>query len=271
MLESSLVSPATQAVSFWALGSAQGEYPYYVFFGLLLGLLLLGATATGLLALVGLRRAGERSVVRFAGFWAGLSIIGYPAAADLMAGWIALHVVIPLSIPAAVGLASVWAEGARIGEWLPGRRPALTLVVTYLLLSVGLTSFVAPGSTYNPLGQPSQMGAAAGESIDAVEARMGGPGTDIAYVGSYWESHIHRLPLLWYVERAGGERQFVRAVSDLGPDPPPVVVAHSSSASSVEAAVPAYECRSHERVPWEGGRPSGLPGEMLICVDPGAA
>lgn len=283
VLEAGLVSPAVQAIQFWALGSAQGDYPYHVFFGLLVGLLVVGAAGTLVLAAVGLRKHEGRSLVLFAGFWAGLSVVGYPAAADLMAGWIALHVVVPLTIPAAVGLVHLaastggragswrdplpdWLPGA-LAEWLPNRQPALALLAAYLILTVGLTSFVAPGALYNPIGQPSQMGPAAGDSIDAVEARIDGPGPDVAYIGSYWESHVHRLPLLWYVERAGGDRLFVGNVSELADDPPPVVITHDSRSEAIHAAYPGYECRAHERVPWEGGRPSGLPGEMLICVE----
>lgn len=290
VLEAGLVSPAVEAIHFWALGSAQGEYPYHVFVGLLVGLLVVGAAATIVLAAVGLRRHEGRSVVMFAGFWAGLSVVGYPAAADLMAGWIALHVVVPSTIPAAVGLAHLTAKTEGLADsrfptrpdwlpgpsnarssgpwsdWLPNRRPVLALLAAYLLLTVALTSFVVPGSLYNPIGQPSQMGPAAGESIEAVEARIDGPGPHVAYVGPYWESHIHRLPLLWYVERAEGDRLFVGNVSELGEEPPPVVVTHDSRSEAIRTAYPDYECRANERVPWEGGRPSGLPGEMLICV-----
>lgn len=266
-LEAGLMTPPIQAVEFWALGSAQGEYPYYLFFALLCGLLVAGAAGTLLLAGIGLSRQWDRPVVAGAGLWAGLSIVGYPAAADLMTGWIALHVVIPLTIPAAVGLVSVW---DRPVEWPPGarlHRPVLAIVVAYLVISIGLTSFVAPGSVANPIGQPSQMSGAAGESITALDARLDGEGTQIAYIGEYWRSHIHRLPFLWYVERTGAERVFVSDVDALEDDPPPVLISHADRREQLTARHPAYVCREHERVPWEGGRPSGLPRSVLVCYE----
>lgn len=270
-----LVDPPMQAISFWALGSAQGEYPYHVFFGLLLGLLVVGAAGTLLLAVFGVRRGRDRSIVRFATIWAVLSVIGYPAAADLMAGWTALHVVVPLTIPAAVGFASLLERDDReqISVRSLGRgRPILAIVVIYLFLSVGLTSFVAPGSTYNPIGQPSQMGEGAGETIAEMQTALdtAGPAAEVAYVGPYWESLVHRLPLLWYVERSGADRRFVDSAAALGADPPPVVITHQNRSAAIQQAHSTYECHAHERVPWAGGRPSGLPGSLTICIDSGA-
>lgn len=280
-LEAGLVTPPVEALSFWALGSAQGEYPSYVFFGLLIGLLLIGAFATVLLGVIGVWRTRpsdqNRPILAFAGLWAVLSVLGYPAAADLMAGWTALHVVIPLTIPAAVGLVSLWDRPVQWRGRVSDRRTVLVLVATYLLLAGGLTSFVAPGSPYNPIGQPSQMDAEAGETIAAMETRIDGTwkegagsegaGHDVAYVGSYWESPVHRLPFLWYVERNSGARMFVDDVEALGAHPPPVIISHADRQATIQNRYPAYVCYTHERVPWEGGHRSGLPGEVMVCLE----
>jgi uncharacterized protein (TIGR03663 family) len=56
---------------------------------------------------------GPRDVVAFAGYWGIVSVLGYPYATDIWAPWIAVHAVVPLALPAAVGLAGVYSVGAR--------------------------------------------------------------------------------------------------------------------------------------------------------------
>ncbi len=48
-----------------------------------------------------------RHLVPFAAYGGYVSILGYPIGTDIGAPWLAVHVVVPLSIPAAVGLAAV--------------------------------------------------------------------------------------------------------------------------------------------------------------------
>lgn len=57
--------------------------------------------------------AGPRDVVAFAGYWGVASVLGYPYATDIWAPWVAVHAVVPLAIPAAVGLAAVYRVGVR--------------------------------------------------------------------------------------------------------------------------------------------------------------
>ncbi|MFB6095250.1 MAG: flippase activity-associated protein Agl23 [Halodesulfurarchaeum sp.] len=290
VVSAALLVPAREAISFWLLGSAQGDYPYPVFLGLLVGLLLVGALATTGLAAWGLYHDRERPIVAFAGLWAVLGIVGYPAATDLMAAWIVVHVIVPLTIPASVGLGVFLRRLAWEGEiresrdskdreetGLAGRsgpgitdRPSLALsaVGTYLLVTVLLTSFIAPGATFNPLGQPSQMEDEARTSIDAMLAHSDGAGTDMAYVGPYWRNWIHRLPFIWYLERAGATRTVVDTLDALDSPPPPVLIANASDRGVIQDRYPGYRCRAHQRVPWAGGRPKGLPGAVLICVEP---
>ncbi|MFB6267265.1 MAG: flippase activity-associated protein Agl23 [Halodesulfurarchaeum sp.] len=289
VISAALYVPAREAISFWLLGSAQGEYPYPVFLGLLVGLLLVGALATTGLAIWGLYQGRDRPLIAFAGLWAGLGVVGYPAASDLMAAWIALHVVVGLTIPASVGLGILLrrlpgvrngeeagdlqnpeehGRGGSVGSNITHRpRFALSAIGTYLLVTVLLTSFMAPGATFNPLGQPSQMEEGARVSIDAMLARSDGAGTDVAYVGPYWRNWIHRLPLIWYLEREGATRTVVETLDALDSHPPPVLIANASDRGAIQDRYPGYRCRAHQRVPWAGGRPEGLPGKVLICVE----
>jgi uncharacterized protein (TIGR03663 family) len=54
---------------------------------------------------------GPRDVVAMGGYWGFVSVLGYPYATDIWAPWIAVHAIVPLAIPAAVGLAGVYALG----------------------------------------------------------------------------------------------------------------------------------------------------------------
>ncbi len=53
------------------------------------------------------RNLEPRHLVPFAAYGGYVSILGYPIGTDIGAPWLAVHVVVPLSIPAAVGLAAV--------------------------------------------------------------------------------------------------------------------------------------------------------------------
>ena len=110
----------TEFVSWFGRGTATGDEPllevYVDFFGQYLEVLLLNATAVGVFALFGFlyeRYATPRSrnIVLFAGYVGLASIVGYPLGTDIFGGWIVVHTVVPLAIPAAVGLARVYRWG----------------------------------------------------------------------------------------------------------------------------------------------------------------
>ncbi|SDY15642.1 flippase activity-associated protein Agl23 [Halopenitus persicus] len=61
----------------------------------------------------GKRAAGGRPIVLFASVWAGLGLVGYPVVAEVVAPWTLVHVLVPLAVPAGVGIAAVYRYGRR--------------------------------------------------------------------------------------------------------------------------------------------------------------
>jgi uncharacterized protein (TIGR03663 family) len=204
---------------------------------------VLGAGAPVVLAfaLVGFladRYTGKqpRDVVAFTFFWGAASALGYPVIVDNPFPWEVIHVVVPLAIPAAVGLALV----ARVGfEQFRSRdasghtldRNALVGVVAALVLllaagQVGVsaydTSFGNPQSADNELVQYAQSSSEMKPLLHDIQRIVrANEGTDVLFYGDdpdfdgdelhapNPDSHLtptagsgwfERLPLAWYLE-----------------------------------------------------------------------
>ncbi len=107
-------------VSWFGRGAAAGSESlldtFASFFGQYLEVLLLNATAVGVFALFGFlseryATARSRNLVMLAGYAGLASILGYPLGTDIFGAWIVVHTVVPLSVPAAVGVARVYRWG----------------------------------------------------------------------------------------------------------------------------------------------------------------
>jgi len=273
---------ARRLAEVWVAGGVGGG-PYPRFLGLLVGVTVATAAATVALAAVGLvaeHRADRRSLVGFAALWAGLGVVGYPLAADLIAGWTAVHVVVPLTIPAAVGLVAL-ADRARPA--LPGRagtgaeadRPARLAAVGLLAVGLyvggvgGVAVFGAPAAAYNPYPQPAQPEADLAPAMDAVGAAVahgGGAGPEAAYVGPHYRTGLpERLPVAWYVRAAGGT-SVVRSTESPFPDgAPPVVVTLERGGPLVAGELSGYACWRGDATAWVDREPGGA--DTLVYVD----
>jgi len=121
LLEEAVVGSWTEFRATWAPGDPFDPERLSQFPGRMRNMVGTMRTTAGALtafAAVGLlvdRYAGEgpRDVVAFAGYWGIASVFGYPYATDIWAPWVAVHAVVPLALPAAVGLAGVYRLGAR--------------------------------------------------------------------------------------------------------------------------------------------------------------
>jgi len=198
-------------------------------------------------------------------FYAGfVSIFGYPLGTDIGAPWLAAHMVVPLAVPAAVGLAAMVRWGAEAIETDDAYQLGSASIVL-LLLSV-LVAQSAVGQVYtsttqesNPMVQYAQPDAelkdelrkmdrlaAANEGSTDVVVYYGEQGTQWdkynAYVGpdrnewdqSYWNNRptcmmwFNSLPLPWYF--AAGEMDVQCENSDRNlaslttQNPPPVII-----------------------------------------------
>lgn len=288
VVEAATVGSARKLVDLWLLGDLQGGfYPWFLL--LLVALLLISSTGVVALAGYGLVREHPRprKLVTFTAAWALVSLLGYPAAVDLVGGWTPVHVVVPLSVPAAVGLAALARRAApalarlRAGA-IPGpsgRRAtlALALLSAQVLVVGGATSYAFPGHQENVLGQPAQGGDDLKPTVEAaVAVARHHEGLDVAYYGPYWTEGLQRrMPLAWYFRAADhgeqGERRVRTTIltdqSALAERSPPVVVALSYQHDDVTAALSGYDCFAHELDYWVDREPGGRATDVHVYVD----
>ncbi|QLG61267.1 flippase activity-associated protein Agl23 [Halorarum salinum] len=258
--------------------------PYLPFLAHLLGSVALGGAALYGAALLGV--AGElrrepprpltsaedprppRALVVATAAWGLAAIAGYPVAADIMAPWLAVHALVPLAVPAAVGAVAVLRRGR--SWWARGDRLAAGALACVLLLVCAQAGFVAATTSYaeptprvNLLAQGAQPGDDFEPLAADVEASAGKggvlyygerfrlpnesvadapPRTDPDWLG-YW---LRRLPLPWYVERAGADASHARSPEAVPDDPPPVVVSTPGDAAEVAPLLDGYERREYD-------------------------
>ena len=261
----------------WVSGGHQ-DHAYLPFLGDFLQTLGYGALALCVLAVVGFvadrySADGPRDVVAFAFYWGFVSILGYPIITDIKAPWAAMHAVLPLAIPAAVGLALIvrWGRSA-----LARDEPlAVGISAVLLLVVVGVVAFSAVSWVYlqpqaddNQLVQYAQPGGNIQPSLDRMAAASAqhGNGTDVMLYGSFYvdgESNATRapacakwfnsLPLPWYFESYDSTVDCAKDEAELDAaqsDPPPVIITRKSEEATVRQRFPdywlaTYELRTH--------------------------
>ncbi|WP_053947189.1 flippase activity-associated protein Agl23 [Halolamina sediminis] len=218
------------------------------------------------------RYAGDRprSLVMFAGYWGFVSILGYPLATDIRAGWIMVNAIVPLVIPAAVALGLVvrwgWQSLAaedRVGTVLT---VALLLLVTgAMLVPAASASYVNPTADDNELVQYAQPQQEFRETFDDIGAiAPTHDGTDLLVYGEELVVEPgtgggmapeclnlgHALPLHWYIAADDVTQQCAynetELESQIEASQPAVVIAHVDHDDTVDAALgDGYERRQH--------------------------
>jgi len=219
------------------------------------GAVVLAFAALGFLAD---RYSGSpRDVVGFAFFWGASSLAGYPVIVDNPFPWEVVHVVVPLAIPAAVGLALVARLGAASladGDGISATAAAVVLLV--VTAQVGgtavATSYLHPQSDDNEFVQYAQSGSEMKSLLGEIQRiSKSNEGIDVLYYGSAFyvadEEDLRappgeggwfdRLPLAWYLEAAGATTDSTTRPEIVGEDPPPVVV----SLGTVETCDESYD------------------------------
>ena len=288
VVDAGTVGAAEKFVDTWAAGSHQ-DHPYLPYLYDLGETLAYGAPAVvafGVFGIVvdryGIRGSGPRELVTFATYWAGASLVGYPIATDIQAPWAAVHVVVPLAIPAAVGLAFVIdAAGEAVAA-----RDAVNVGLAALVVLAALGGAAAANAAYFnstdeadkqvlQWAQPSNdlkptvqvVGKViaendAGPDVLFVGSRPPGSDGETFYVrdesslntappgGPAWHD---RLPLPWYLERYDAE------ITSTDPDedratalsnPPPVVITKDYDRAETEAALSGYTAFEHNFRLW---------------------
>ncbi|WP_435062706.1 flippase activity-associated protein Agl23 [Halobaculum sp. EA56] len=222
------------------------------------------------------RDRGTRTVVAFATYWGAASLVGYPVATDIQAPWAAVHVVLPLSIPAAAGLASV-VDSLRASV---AREDAATAALAGLVVCAAVAGVAAPNADYwnsasvedKQVLQWAQPENAYKEALqDAGAVARDNEGTDVLFVGTdsgrgtrlyvanessldrmppggpSWHS---RLPTPWYLELHDAEVTSTPPEARFDGLPPaeempPVVIAKPNDAEELSARLDGYESREY--------------------------
>jgi uncharacterized protein (TIGR03663 family) len=290
----------------WVGGTHQ-SHPYLPYVYDYLETLVYGAPVVVAFAVVGFvvdgyaDDAGRRDVVAFAAYWGAVSVLGYPIATDIRAPWAAVHAILPLAVPAAVGVAALYRRATRSavaldGDRVPGRRATLlaALVVVTGVAGVAGANAAYYNSTDYADGEVLQY-AQPGNGLKttlteevrpAIAATDDGPDPDVLYYGTAspagGDTLLHvanessaaqprvggpnwhsRLPLPWYFEAYGAEVTSTAPDAGLPTDPPPVVVAMDWDREELAAELPGYEAHESRFRLW-GDR-------VVIFVDESAA
>jgi uncharacterized protein (TIGR03663 family) len=268
--------------SFW-VGEPSGEY--LVYGGKLGAYLFVGAlpavVGAGVAAAEALRNPGRRLVVPFLA-WAGAAMLGYPLAVDIPAPWLSLHIAVPLLVPAAVGWAALAERGwLRPRRWLDAgwwggpanyRHYALAALVVLSTIHVPVVlsvSAVTPPPQANVLAQTAQPA----DDLDPLAATVDDAADDggVLYYGKtyylpnesvadhppgdgenwlgWW---LRRLPMAWYVERAGTQTAYAgdREALEERTSVPPVVFADPADAGEVSSLL---SDRGYDRTTYDLG------------------
>jgi uncharacterized protein (TIGR03663 family) len=268
----------------WVSGGHQ-DHAYLPFLGDLVQSLGYGALALTVLAFVGFladrySEDGPRDVVSFAFYWGFVSILGYPIITDIKAPWAAMHAIIALAIPAAVGLALIFRWGrdamAREDRVDVGIALILLLVIAGQVAGAGAWAvYLEPQSDENKIVQYAQPGGDIRPALNGMAVAAGGAGagagspaaanaTDVLMYSDFFvdgDTEARRtpacikwfnsLPLPWYFAAQETDVDCAQNASDLSAaadsdTPPPIVIAEKDDQSEVREQFPRYEAVTYE-------------------------
>jgi uncharacterized protein (TIGR03663 family) len=239
--------------SLWVSGGQQ-SHPYLPYLIDYARVVAAGGLALAGFALVGFvseRYAEERDVVAFCFYWGVLAALVYPLASDITpAPWGVAHAVVPLAVPAAVGLAAVVERGRR--ALAADDRPGVALAALVLLLVGGQVGATAVSTSYlhpqddTALAQFGQPDDDLKPALPDIERAIDPASDDVdaMFYGGHFSNPTHRLPVTWYFEAMGARTGYtddLDAMVELGDGPPPVVVARERHGANLSAALEGYE------------------------------
>ncbi|MFB6138558.1 MAG: flippase activity-associated protein Agl23 [Halobacteriaceae archaeon] len=232
--------------SFWGLwvGSGKQDHAYLPFFRSYVDVLVAGAAVVCVFAAVGIlvdRYTGDgpRDLVSFAGYWGLASLFIYPLATDIQAAWNAVHTVVPLAVPAAVGIGVVYRRGKR--AFVVDDTVGVALAVVVLLLVGAQVAVAAVGPAYlhpqdpGPMvqyGQPDDNHKPMVERLRRVVAANEN-GVDVVFYGGHFKTQLYRQPYPWYLGTMDANTSHTSFVQDLAERRPPVVIAPSVGSARI--------------------------------------
>jgi uncharacterized protein (TIGR03663 family) len=217
------------------------------------------------------RYGGERPrpLVMFAGYWGFVSVFGYPLGTDIRAGWIMVNALVPLTIPAGVGLGLVGTWGRetllnedRVGTALTG---VVFLLVAGLVIGPAVSGvYLNPTSDDNAMVQYAQPQQEMRDTFDDIAAiAPGHEGTDVLFYGQELVAEpdsggeprpeclrlLQGLPMHWYAAADQWETDCAHngTILDdrLNETDPAVVIAHAENERRLDENLDGYEKRFH--------------------------
>jgi uncharacterized protein (TIGR03663 family) len=239
----------------------------------LVGFALAGFVAT-------FRSGRRRDLVLFASYWGFVSVIGYPLGADIFGPWLTVNALVPLAIPAGVGVAVLYGWGREAIERDDGLSAG---IVTFLcLLVVAHVAWTGAAAVYTNAQSPDNGLVQFGQPADDLQSTLdevgaaaeGNSGTDVLLYGpSLYGPGLptdpdkqlaieprcadlgSTLPIQWYLRTGGLTASCAPTPADLDEaavgSPPPVIIAdpgdpgeEGSAAAVIAARFPSYERRT---------------------------
>ncbi|WP_435195365.1 flippase activity-associated protein Agl23 [Natronomonas sp. EA1] len=187
-----------------------------------------------------------RSLVMFASYWGFVSVLGYPLGTDIWGAWIIVNALVPLTIPAAVGLTLVVDAGIDAYESEDAVSVGAVGVICLVLAAQGGFAaysgvYAAPTSADNELvqyAQPSQELRAILDDTRGVADATQGPDV-LVYGEKYVDGDetaertpaclkwFESLPLAWYFEADGMDVTCATETTGLPDELPPIVFAEA--------------------------------------------
>jgi len=223
-------------------------------------------------------RAHPRMLVLFAGYWGYVSVLGYPLGTDIYGAWILVNALVPLSIPAGVGLAMVvrWTRDALHADALRFGISVfvLFLVVGQLALALGggvytnttsddntLVQFAQPADDFRPAMAALDDDDTSDESADVlvvggdyVRTETNEAGETVlnprrAGIEPRCTSISNTLPLQWYIEMYDAQGTCAVSAEDattvVAEQGPTVVVAPPTMEDELAAELDGYRASTY--------------------------
>ncbi|EFW92564.1 dolichyl-phosphate-mannose-proteinmannosyltransfe rase [Haladaptatus paucihalophilus DX253] len=274
----------------WVKSQGHAYLPYLEHF---IAVLEQGAFVVVVLAVLGFLAARyvddrPRDLVSFAFYWGAVSVLGYPLVTDIQAGWVTVHAIVPLMIPAAVGASIIYHWGREAYEDDDTFSTAAAGVIAlFLVVQVAFPAITvvylhpqdanAPGlfggQHHNDIvqwGQPADGIKPTMEKVQRV-SQANREGTDVLYYGYLNEDSSYvfyvpnedgntdyrnnggwynRLPLPWYTEMVDANVDSTLDNESLQTRQPPVVITRASRKEDVEKYLDGYRVYDHELTLW---------------------
>ncbi|QLH80210.1 flippase activity-associated protein Agl23 [Halosimplex pelagicum] len=244
---------------------------YLCFLGQEVHAMAQSALALTIMAVVGFLaerwgRARSRGVVLFCAYWGFVSVVGYPLGTDIANAWIAVNALVPLALPAGVGIALVADRGRDAVHTNSVRFGitafALVLIAGYMAGSAGWYVYMNDTSDDNELVQYAQPADDFRPSMEVLEDHAADhQGPDVLFVGSSYVRNNPRdggieprcssisetLPLQWYVDAYGATGDCIQDAETAaqrlqdGDVDPLVVIAPNSLENDLAPALDGYD------------------------------